>query len=147
MHEGHVNSTVKDSRIVNNKGNAYLSIFLTAGIDGLAVLGNDIRPQGPGTDTKVSSIFVVSDRNWDRHYLRNVRIENNVTSGSGISIIGAPAANNVVKGNRHVGEHPGVIVNGADARLEHNAGYAVEVPEIKKPLADPNRPSASAANP
>jgi len=144
MHEGHVNSTIKDSRIINNKGNSYLSIFLTAGIDGLLVEGNDIRPQGPGTDTHISSIFVVSDRNWDRHYLRNVRIENNTTAGSGISIIGAPAANNLVKGNRHVGDRPGVIVNGADARLENNTGYTVEIPEIKKPLADPNRPSATA---
>ena len=144
MHEGHVNSTIKDSRIINNKGNSYLSIFLTAGIDGLLVEGNDIRPQGPGTDTQISSIFVVSDRNWDRHYLRNVRIENNTTAGSGISIIGAPTANNLVRGNRHVGNRPGLIVNGADARLENNTGYTVKIPEIKKPLADPNRPSATA---
>jgi hypothetical protein len=144
MHEGHVNSTVKDSRIIRNKGNSYLSIFLTAGIDGLLIEGNDIRPKGPGTDTQISSIFVVSDRNWDRHYLRNVRIENNTTAGSGISIIGAPASNNLVKGNRHVGERPGVIVNGAEAHLEDNTGYTVKVPEIKKPLADPNRPSATA---
>jgi hypothetical protein len=144
MHEGHVNSTIKDSRIIHNRGNSYLSIFLTAGIDGLLVEGNDIRPRGPGTDTQISSIFVVSDRNWDRHYLRNVRIENNTTAGSGISIIGTPAANNLVKGNRHVGERPGVIVNGAEARLENNTGYTVKIPEIKKPFADPNRPSATA---
>lgn len=144
MHEGHVNSTIKDSRIIHNKGNSYLSIFLTAGIDGLLVEGNDIRPKGPGTDTQISSIFVVSDRNWDRHYLRNVRIENNTTAGNGIAIIGAPAANNVVEGNRHVGDRPGVIVNGAEARLDGNTGYTVKIPEIKKLLADPNRPSATA---
>ncbi len=144
MHEGHVNSAIKDSRILRNKGNAYLSIFLTAGIDGLLVEGNDIRPNGPGTDTKISSIFVVSDRNWDRHYLRNVRIVNNTIAGSGISIIGAPAENNVVSGNRHVGDRPGVIINGANARVENNTGYTVEIPVIKKPLADPNRHSATA---
>jgi hypothetical protein len=144
MHEGHVNSTIKDSRILRNKGNAYLSIFLTAGIDGLLIEGNDIRPHGPGTDTKISSIFVVSDRNWDRHYIRNVRIVNNTTEGSGISIIGAPAQNNFVFLNRHVGDRPGVIINGANARVENNSSYTVQVPEIKKPLADPNRPSATA---
>jgi hypothetical protein len=37
-----------------------------------------------------------------------------------------------------------VIVNGAEAHLEDNTGYTVKVPEIKKPLADPNRPSATA---
>ncbi|MGA2616367.1 MAG: hypothetical protein ABSF26_02080 [Thermoguttaceae bacterium] len=116
---------------------------LTAEMTAL-VEGNDIRPNGSGTDTRISSIFVVSDRNWDRHYLRNVRIVNNTTAGSGISIIGAPARNNVVSGNRHVGDRPRVIINGANARVEKNTGYTVQVPEIKKPLADPNRPSATA---
>jgi hypothetical protein len=87
-----------------------LSIFLTAGIDGLVVDSNEICPQGPGTDTKISSIFVVSDRNSDRHYCRNVRISNNTTTtGSGISIIGAPAENNVVEGNQHMGPEEGII--------------------------------------
>ena len=43
MHEDHVNATVKDSVLTNNRGNAYLSIYQTAGIDGLLVEGNDIR--------------------------------------------------------------------------------------------------------
>jgi len=143
MHEGHANCVIKDSKIINNKGNAYLSVFLTAGIDGLLVEGNDIRPKGPGTDTKISSIFVVSDRNWDRHYLRNVRIINNTTAGSGIAITGAPAEGNVVKGNKHIGDMPGSITNGAEAVVEDNENYTVKVPTIDKPLADPNRPSAT----
>ncbi len=142
MHEGHANCTIRDSRILRNKGNAYLSIFLTAGIDGLLVEGNDIRPHGPGTDTKIASIFVVADRHADRHYCRNVRIVGNTTAGSGISIAGAPGENNVVQGNRHVGDKEGVISNGADARLEDNTGYRIQVPTINKPLADPNRPTA-----
>jgi hypothetical protein len=144
MHEGHANCTIKDSRIIGNRGNAYLSIFLTAGIDGLEVDSNDIRPRGPGTDTKISSIFVVSDRNSDRHYCRNVKISNNTTTGSGISIIGAPAEKNLVEGNQHMGPEEGVIVNGAEATVQKNTGYRVQVPTINKPLADPNRPTAKA---
>ncbi len=144
MHEGHANCTIKESRIVGNKGNAYLSIFLTAGIDGLVVESNDIRPEGPGTDRKISSIFVVSDRHSDRHYCRNVRIANNTTTGSGISLVGAPAEGNVVEGNRHIGGVEGVIVNGANAVVRNNTGYRVEVPRIQKPMADPNRPTAKA---
>ena len=43
MHEDHVNSTIHDSVLTNNRGNTYLSLYKTAGIDGLLVEGNDIR--------------------------------------------------------------------------------------------------------
>ncbi len=143
MHEGHANSTIRDSRIINNTVNAYLSIYKTAGIDGLEISGNRIVPQGPGTDVKIPAIFVDSDRNWDRHFIRNVRVIDNETSGK-ILVRGAPAEDNVVRGNRFIGDDPGkaVILNAADARVGGNEGFRVETVESDLPLADPDRPSA-----
>ncbi len=142
MHEGHANSTIKDSRIINNTVNAYLSIYKTAGIDGLEIRGNVIKPAGPGTDTKIPAIFVDSDRNWDRHYIHNVKILDNITSGK-ILIRGAPARGNVVRGNLFVGDNPEkrLILNSAKALVENNEGFAEEVVESDLPLAEPDRPS------
>lgn len=128
MHEGHANSVIRDSKLINNKGNAYISMYLTAGIDGLLIAGNDIRPQGPGTDTRIATIFVNANRNYDKHYCRNVRIIDNVTFGSGILIAGEPAENNLIKGNRHIGPQ-GTIRNQASAVVEDNVGYEVVVEE------------------
>ena len=143
MHEGHANSTVKDSRIINNKVNAYISIYMTAGIDGLEIRGNDVRPLAAGVDTRIPAIYVRSDRTWDRHFIRNVRVLDNVSTGK-ILLMGAPAADNLVKGNRFVGQDPdkAVIVNMADAKVVDNEGYKEVVQASELPLADPNRPSA-----
>lgn len=127
MHEDHVNSTILDSKLINNKGNAYLSLFCCGGINGLEIRGNDIRPDGPGTDKKISSIFCVADRlsKGTRFECRNVSIVDNVTAGTGIRISGDPAENNVVRGNRSVTDG-GKIINDAKAVLEGNEGYTVE---------------------
>ena len=53
-HEAHFNSAVKDSRLIGNKGNAYLSSYRVHGIDGRLIRGNDVRvPKG------IEVIFVV----------------------------------------------------------------------------------------
>lgn len=134
MHEDHANSTVLDSRLIGNKGNAYVSIYGCGGINGLLVEGNDIRPRGPGTDVKISSIFVVADRTsiGVREECRNVSIIDNTTAGGGIRISGKPAENNLVKGNRHVGE-PGKLINNADAVLEENENYDVITEDLLQP--------------
>ncbi len=119
MHEDHVNSTVLDSRLIHNKGNAYLAIFKTGGIDGLLVEDNDIRTRGG-----IAAIYVVADRNSGRFACRNVQILGNTTSGSGIEIAGHPAENNLVANNVHIGPN-GRLVNRAQARLENNRGYTV----------------------
>lgn len=127
MHEDHVNSTVKDSVLTNNRGNTYLSIYKTAGIDGLLVEGNEIRlSDGRQSIAGGSAIFVSADRTRDRFPCRNVRIVNNVTAGGGILISGTPAENNVVRGNRHEGEVKAKILNRAAAQVEGNEGYEVE---------------------
>jgi hypothetical protein len=124
MHEDHVNSTVKDSVLTNNRGNAYLSIYLTAGIDGLLVEGNEIRiDRGAGGEP---AIHVSANRTSDPFPCRNVRILNNTVSGRGILINGSPAENNVIQGNRAVGVTPQKIKNQANARVEDNVGFEVD---------------------
>lgn len=124
MHEDHVNSTVKDSVLTNNRGNAYLSIYQTAGIDGLLVEGNDIRiDRGAGGEP---AIHVTANRTHQAFACRNVRILNNTVSGRGILITGSPAGNNVVKGNRAVGVVPQKIKNEANAAVESNEGFEVD---------------------
>jgi hypothetical protein len=122
MHEDHVNSTVLDSVLLNNKGNTYISIFHTAGINGLLVKGNDIRTPGG-----IEAVYVVADRHKSPYECKNVTIEDNITAGSGIRIGGTPAENNIIRNNRHIGRG-GRITNNANARCEGNAGYEQTTP-------------------
>lgn len=127
MHEGHANSTIRNLTLRNNRGNAYLSLYMTAGIDGLVIEGNDIRTHGG-----ISAIYVRSDRTWDRHPVRNVRIVDNITGGSGITISGEPAENNLIRGNRHVDDQPGrMIVMAEDVVIEDNHNYVIEKRELR----------------
>jgi len=114
MHEDHVNSTIRDSVLRNNRGNTYLSLYKTGGIDGLLIEGNDIR----------DGIFVVADRNKSRHLCRKVRIINNTTHGGAITIAGMPAEDNEVRGNRSVGK-PARLDNRAAARLQDNENFTL----------------------
>ncbi|MBW3621841.1 MAG: glycoside hydrolase family 55 protein [Armatimonadetes bacterium] len=120
MHEDHCNSTIRDSRLIGNRGNAYLSLYKTAGIDGLLVENNEIR-----TDGGIQAIYVDANRNAGPFPCKNVTIRHNVTRGTGILIRGTPAAGNTVVGNRHIGP-TGTIVNAADAMLKDNVNYAVK---------------------
>ncbi len=124
MHEDHVNSTVKDSILTNNRGNAYLSIYQTAGIDGLLVERNDIHI-GHGASGE-PAIRVTANRTNQAFPCRNVRILNNTLSGRGILISGSPAENNLVKGNRAVGTVAQKIRNEARAVVENNEGFEVD---------------------
>ena len=123
MHEDHVNSTVKDSILTNNRGNAYLSIYFTAGIDGLLVEGNDIRIDHGAANEP--AIHVSTCLTNDPFPCRNVRILNNTVS-RGILISGSPGENNLVKGNKNLGATPLKIRNEASAKVEDNQGFEVE---------------------
>ena len=124
MHEDHVNSTVKDSVLTNNRGNTYLSIYKTAGIKGLLIEGNDIRlGDGKQTIANGAAIYAVANRNAGPFECRRVSIINNTVSGGGISIAGSPAEKNEVRGNRCVGA-AAPIKNEADAKLSDNQGFA-----------------------
>ncbi len=120
MHEAHVNSAIVDSKLINNKGNAYISLYRVHGIDGLIVKGNHIKSKG-----RIQAIFVLSGFFKRKFPCKNVTIEDNVTENSGILIEGNPASNNVVRNNRHIGTG-GVIRNNAKAKLRNNKGYKVE---------------------
>jgi len=117
MHEDHVNSCVLDSKVINNKGNSYISIYKTGGINGLLVKGNDIRTPGG-----IAAIYVVANRNSGPYECKNVKIISNTTAGSGIHTAGSPAENNIVKDNRHIGGN-GKITNEANAECQNNTGY------------------------
>jgi hypothetical protein len=120
MHEDHVNSTVLDSKVIKNRGNTYISIYKTGGIDGLLVQHNDIRTAGG-----IAAIYVVANRNSGPQACKNVTIEHNTTAGSGIRIAGSPAENNIIRNNRHIGPD-GRITNHANASCRNNIGYEME---------------------
>ncbi len=122
MHEDHANSTIKDSVLSGNRGNAYLSMYKTAGIDGLLVEDNEIRI--PGSASAIASVFVMASRNSQRFPVRNVIIRNNVTNGT-ILIEGDPGSGNVVEGNRYEGTGTGTIKKLAAARIGKNQGFEV----------------------
>ncbi len=124
MHEDHVNSTVRDSVLTNNRGNAYLSIYTVAGIDGLRVEGNDIRPAHGASGEP--AIHVSANRVNEAFPCRNVSILNNTLSGRGILINGSPGENNVIRGNKAAGPGPLVILNQAQAKVEGNEGFTVD---------------------
>lgn len=127
MHEDHANSTVKDSVLSRNRGNTYLSIYKTAGIDGLLVEGNDIR-LGDGRQTIASgmAIYVSANRTNDAFVCRNVKILDNTVAGGGILISGSPAEGNVVRGNKAAGAAPLKIQNQAGAAVENNTGFEID---------------------
>ena len=80
MHEDHCNSTIKDSRLTNNRGNTYLSLYKCGPINGLLVEGNDIRlGDGKQVIAGGAAIYVVADRNSGRQPIRNVAITGNTT--------------------------------------------------------------------
>lgn len=122
MHEDHCNSIIRDSRLVNNRGNSYLSLFHVGAVEGLHIEGNDIAAQG-----KIQDIYVTAPRHKQTGEFpaRRVVIVNNITRTNGIRLAGAPAADNVIKGNRHLGPQPGVILNQANATVEGNENYQV----------------------
>ena len=57
--------------------------------------------------------------------IRRVTIVNNTTRSNGIRVMGWPAAQVVVRQNRHLGAKPGRILNEAEAELAHNTNYEV----------------------
>jgi hypothetical protein len=108
-----------------NRGNAYLSLYKTAGIDGLLIEGNDIRP--PGGASSISPIFVSANRTKEKFPIRNVTIRGNITNGA-ILIEGEPGENNRVEGNRFIGQGEGVIHNRANATVRDNRGFKAANP-------------------
>ena len=123
MHEGHCNSAVVNSRLINNRGNAYLSIFKTGGVDGLLIEGNTIRTD-KGTSDGIAAIFVASDRNGLKYPCQGVHINKNITSGSGIEIGGGAGKDNLISHNRHEGANGRLIIR-TEVKQDGNTGYTL----------------------
>lgn len=123
MHEDHCNSIIRDSRLINNRGNSYLSLFHVGAVEGLHIEGNDISTRG-----NISDIYVTAPRHKQTgdFPVRRVVIINNITRSNGIRLAGSPASDNVIKGNKHLGPKPGVILNQASAIVEGNENYEVK---------------------
>ncbi|MFO0879472.1 MAG: glycosyl hydrolase family 28-related protein [Gemmataceae bacterium] len=126
MHEDHANSTVRDSILRRNRGNTYLSIYKTAGIDGLLVEANEISlADGRQTIASGSAIYVSADRNKQRFPCRNVRIVGNRLKGGGILLAGDPSEKNLIARNRHLGKESAPLHLAAVAELADNEGFDV----------------------
>lgn len=125
MHEDHCNSTIVDSRLLNNRGNSYLSLFHVGAINGLHVEGNDLSTQAGDSD-----IYVAAARHQQPgdFPIRRVTVVRNVTRTNGIRVQGWPAEKVVVQDNRHLGAQPGRLLNEANAELANNHNYEVSTP-------------------
>lgn len=128
MHENHCNSSIVDSRLVNNRGNAYLSLFHVGEINGLHVEGNDVSAQAGDSDVYVTAARHKQPGDFP---IRRVTVVKNITHTNGIRVQGWPSEKVVVKDNRHVGAKPGKLLNEANAELANNTNYEVSTPARK----------------
>jgi len=121
MHESHCNVDIRDSKLINNKGNSYLCLW-RAPMNGLLIKGNEID-----TPNKMWGAICVNGRTHrskKKLIIKNVHILDNITRQAGIMIVGKEGENNIIKGNRHEGPN-GFIRNLIDPKAEvsDNEGY------------------------
>jgi hypothetical protein len=123
MHENHCNSSIVDSRLINNRGNSYLSLYHVGAIDGLHIEGNDISTPG-----RISDIYVTAPRHKAQgdFPIRRVTILKNITRSNGIRVMGWPGERVVIRENRHAGTTLGMILNEAGAEVTQNTNYEVK---------------------
>jgi len=112
MHEQHDNiPLIKDSKLRYNVGNRYLCMWRTP-IDGLEIEGNMIRispTQHMGEGTPGICIQGQVHKTDSLLEIRNVKIINNITSGTGIRMLGIDKGGNVIRGNKHIDSKSGTI--------------------------------------
>ncbi len=132
MHENHTNAIVRDSRIIDNVGNQYICIWRVE-VDGLLIARNEIHNvTGGGRGIWVLGVKRHID---DPCPVSNCRIIDNTikvredrSPGTGreeLLIMGDNPSDNVVRGNRYIGQGKGRLVNTAEATLEDNTGFEV----------------------
>ncbi len=116
MHEGVGNSTLKDSRMIDNRGNRYLCIWRTD-VDGLTIEGNVV---GDDSDPAIH-IF------GGGHPIRNVRISGNrITEGALRVTAGEPEAIEITD-NTYAGVGKGRLRVDDAAWAESNENFELEV--------------------
>jgi hypothetical protein len=121
MHESHCNVDIRDSKLIGNKGNAYLCLWRTP-MNGLLIKGNEIDT--PNTMWGAICVNGRTHRTKKLLPIKNVHIVDNVTKQAGIMMVGRDGENNVIKGNRHEGEN-GFLRNIIEPKAEQsdNVGY------------------------
>ncbi len=120
MHEAWENVGVRDSRIIGNRGNAYICLWRVP-VRGLEIRDNHIRTGGGQP-----AITVLGQTNRDVDLpVERVKITGNVTEGAGIKLTGDPgrAGGNEIRDNRCASPGCGTIRNGAGATVGDNEGY------------------------
>jgi hypothetical protein len=121
MHEAFNNCDLRDSRLLDNRGNAYLCIWRVP-VYGLLIKGNRITQQGAGHGVATICVLSCKKGNKDHMPCRDVRILDNATGGNGIEIVGVECENNAIRGNKHLVEG-GKVDNRGKAAVENNEGY------------------------
>ncbi|MEL7118128.1 MAG: hypothetical protein AAFO07_01765 [Bacteroidota bacterium] len=127
MHEQHDNMPlIKDSKLRYNIGNRYLCLWRTP-IDGLEIVGNIIRTSTNEYMGNGSMAICIQGQVHQTNRLleiKNLRILNNITSGSGIRILGIDKGGNIIKGNQHMGPGEGIIESSMPGlNLKENTNY------------------------
>lgn len=122
MHESWQNTGIRDSKMINNTGNRYFC-FWRVPVRGLTIRGNHIN-----IERGWHAIFVNSQSRFSPDDLRDlpcedVTIENNLTEGSGIKVLGTNGDKNVIRNNRHAVKNQARIENFAGARVKGNTNY------------------------
>jgi hypothetical protein len=122
MHEAFNNVDLRDSKLINNRGNAYLCIWRVP-VYGLLIQGNRITQSSEGMHG-VPSVCVLSCKKGNKDHMpcKNVQILENTTEATGIEMVGVETEGNVIRGNKHVGPN-GKIDNRGNATVEGNENY------------------------
>ena len=116
MHEGFGNTSLKDSRMVNNRGNRYLCIWRTD-VDGLLIEGNLI---GDDSDPAIH-IF------GSGHRIRNVTIRGNTVIRGAVRVAAGEPHNIRIHDNIYRGTGRGRLRVGDAAWTGNNSNFDLEV--------------------
>ncbi len=119
LHEDHMNASVRDVVLRGNRSNSPLMLYKTGPIRGAEIRDNEVTI--PASRANRNAVFVSASRTDTRHPCREVVIAENRLAGD-IFVDGAPASENVVRGN--VATTSGCkIFNRAQAAVTDNEGF------------------------
>jgi hypothetical protein len=123
MHEAYDNVGVVDSKVINNKGNAYVCIWRLP-VEGLLIQGNQVdaikvfcETKGGKTKFPCQRLQIIGNKTGGP-----VGGATAAAGGGGIQVLGGPATESVIKDNVHEGPG-GKLLNPAGAEVSNNQGY------------------------
>ena len=124
MHEAWENVGVRGSKVINNIGNRYIC-FWRVPVRGLTIKGNQTRIKPNWHSVFVNAQSRYSPDNLIDLPCDNVVIENNITEGGGIKILGESNDEHVIINNRHSVKGEGEIESNGACFLKGNINYQV----------------------